>query len=411
MSDTSYMHYLTYLLIIAASVLALSRAQSFMSKQYINTSAEKDKESISTQTASKPAYFSGQYEYELSPRSSPTNIDKSDSTITTTSTSNTIITEKMVPVTKTVYLIRHAESDENRRLASLGKTFKGLTRFRLPKKADVIASMELIHISAQIDSDVSPVGRSQINALGKQIEKDGFLVKMGVQLVAHSPLKRARQTSEGMLACVTANPNVTLKEDSSAGGMQADSVSRVVELPVLSERTPMEWLPINHDAFTKRIAEFEQWLGEQPEDVIAIVGHSQYFKSMLGLPKKFKNCDVWSLQFDSSVKMSHESVKEEINTTERAEQQKKLVKKLNDALAASPFKDDKKEEKKEETEADKCDGVDEVDARDEPAAVSSEVFESANEIYEIDGVRVDDLELPRGWRELKRHYTYDVSMG
>jgi len=411
MSDTSYMHYLTYLLIIAASVLALSRAQSFMSKQYINTSAEKDKESISTQTASKPAYFSGQYEYELSPRSSPTNIDKSDSTITTTSTSNTIITEKMVPVTKTVYLIRHAESDENRRLASLGKTFKGLTRFRLPKKADVIASMELIHISAQIDSDVSPVGRSQINALGKQIEKDGFLVKMGVLLLAHSPLKRARQTSEGMLACVTANPNVTLKEDSSAGGMQADSVSRVVELPVLSERTPMEWLPINHDAFTKRIAEFEQWLGEQPEDVIAIVGHSQYFKSMLGLPKKFKNCDVWSLQFDSSVKMSHESVKEEINTTERAEQQKKLVKKLNDALAASPFKDDKKEEKKEETEADKCDGVDEVDARDEPAAVSSEVFESANEIYEIDGVRVDDLELPRGWRELKRHYTYDVSMG
>ena len=30
--------------------------------------------------------------------------------------------------------------------------------------------------------------------------------------------------------------------------------------------------------------------------------------------------------------------------------------------------------------------------------------------YEIDGVRVDDLELPRGWRDLKRHYTYDPSM-
>ena len=38
------------------------------------------------------------------------------------------------------------------------------------------------------------------------------------------------------------------------------------------------------------------------------------------------------------------------------------------------------------------------------------VFETANEFYEIDGVRVDDLELPRGWRDLKRHYTYDPSM-
>jgi len=38
------------------------------------------------------------------------------------------------------------------------------------------------------------------------------------------------------------------------------------------------------------------------------------------------------------------------------------------------------------------------------------VFETANELYEIDGVRVDDLELPRGWRDLKCHYTYDSSM-
>ena len=38
------------------------------------------------------------------------------------------------------------------------------------------------------------------------------------------------------------------------------------------------------------------------------------------------------------------------------------------------------------------------------------LFNTANEFYEIDGVRVDDLELPRGWRDLKRHYMYDPSM-
>jgi len=346
----------------------------------------------------------------VSPKSSPPNSSSSQhaSSINTVdaATAELVITEKMVPVTKTVYLIRHAESDENRRLASLSKSVKGLGRLRLPRKADLVASIELINLPAQIDSDVSPVGKAQINALGRKIASDDFAKKMGIQLVAHSPLKRARQTSEGMLGCVTPNPNVTIEQDYSAEGKKAPTVGRVVELPILKERTPMEWMPKMYDAFTKRIFSFEQWLGEQPEDVIAIVGHSQYFKSMLGLPKKFKNCDVWSLQFDYSVKMSHESVKEEINTTERAEKQKKLRSKLNNALNnASPFKDEKKDEV--ETEGDVLHrSVEEVRESNE----ESEVFESANEIYEIDGVRVDDLELPRGWRELKRHYTYDPSM-
>mmetsp|Transcript_4233 Transcript_4233/g.8096 ORF Transcript_4233/g.8096 Transcript_4233/m.8096 type:complete len:452 (+) Transcript_4233:146-1501(+) len=362
-----------------------------------------EKESISTQSIKcpepHPQYFSGQYEVEVSPTSSPRNSTTFDSNYFVDR--ELTIVERMVPVTKTVFLIRHAESDENRRLASLSKSVKGLGRFRIPKKEDVIASMELINVPAQIDSDVSPKGRAQINALAKQIEKDDFLKKMGVQLVAHSPLKRARQTSEGMLGCVTAKPNVSVEEDCSADGKKAPSVGRVVELPILSERTPMEWLPINHDAFTQRIAEFEKWLGEQPEDVIAIVGHSQYFKSMLGLPKKFKNCDVWSLQFDYSIKMTHESVKNEINSTERAEKQKVLKQKFQDVLnKTSPFRD-----QEDESETESCrEGI--VSDRRE----SSEVFETDREIYEIDGVRVDHVKLPRGWRDLKRHYTYDPSM-
>merc|ERR1712038_425013 len=74
-------------------------------------------------------------------------------------------------------------------------------------------------------------------------------------------------------------------------GSKHPSVQRVVELEFLTERTPIEWLPIQHDAFTKRIAEFEIWLSEQPEEVIAIVGHSLYFKTMLGLGSKFNNVD------------------------------------------------------------------------------------------------------------------------
>ena len=126
-----------------------------------------------------------------------------------------------------------------------------------------MVSLELINIQEQIDSNVSHVGETQINQLGDAIAHDN--------------------------------------DGSSAEGKKAPMVDRVVELPILKERTPMECLPLNHDTFAKRITYFEQWLGEQPEDVIAIVGHSQYFKSMLGLHTKIKNCDVWSLQFDNSI--------------------------------------------------------------------------------------------------------------
>ena len=63
---------------------------------------------------------------------------------------------------KTIYLIRHAESEENRRLGSLKSAFLGLGKFKLPKKQDVYASMELLNVSAQIDSDVSEKGQEQV---------------------------------------------------------------------------------------------------------------------------------------------------------------------------------------------------------------------------------------------------------
>ena len=152
---------------------------------------------------------------------------------------------------------------------------------------------------------------------------------MGIQLVAHSPLLRARQTCFGMLRCVAPtsklNDNFQNKphNDPLVHGCKHPSVQRVVELDMLSERTPMEWFPVQHDAFTKRIAEFEMWLSEQPEEVIAIVGHSLYFKNMLGLESKFRNVDVWSLQFDFTVENSIRRVRKDIHAANENETKKK----------------------------------------------------------------------------------------
>ena len=261
---------------------------------------------------------------------------------------------------KTIYLIRHAESEENRRIGSLKSAFLGLGRFKLPSKEDVVASMELLNVSAQIDSDVSDVGEAQINQLGKRIAKDDFIRKMGIELVAHSPLKRARQTSHGMLQTVTAsNTTSSVEVDSSSLGSKHPSIQRVVELDILTERTPKEWLPTHYSTYAKRIKSFEIWLSQQKEEVIAVVGHSQYFRSMLGLKTKFHNVDVWSLQLDCSgvgIETKDEE-KEEIDT----------------------IKDDN-----DDVGGDGC-------------AI----------VTEIDGKSLDELVLPRGWRQLKHHYRYD----
>jgi len=205
---------------------------------------------------------------------------------------------------KTIYLIRHAESGENHRKRCLSRALQQVGKLILPSKEDVSASVELLDVKAQVDSDVSEKGRAQIENLAFQLKEDNFVVEEGIQLVAHSNLKRARQTSEGMLGCVAAK--VDSSESVRNNGemthqMTCKTVKRVVELPCLAERTPLEWLPINHDVYLRRIAEFEMWLEEQQEERIAIVGHSQYFKSMLGLPYKFENCDVWRLSYESPV--------------------------------------------------------------------------------------------------------------
>jgi hypothetical protein len=192
-------------------------------------------------------------------------------------------------VKKVIYLIRHAESEENRRIGSLGKCFGDLRSFRLPSYKDVTSSLGLLNVPAQIDSDVSEIGKVQISAVGDELRRDNFVKEHGIELVAHSPLKRARQTALGMLGCMTPSDKDV-------------NVGRVEESALLTEKTPAEWLPGNIGSLHNRIGDLEEWLRAQPETRIALVGHSQHFKAMLGLKFKFGNCDVWQIEFDAPVK-------------------------------------------------------------------------------------------------------------
>jgi broad specificity phosphatase PhoE len=186
-------------------------------------------------------------------------------------------TPEQQPSVKTIYLIRHAESEENRRMALLQTIFVGfVSRGSIPSSQDVATASSLWNISAQVDSDVSDEGREQIAQLATNWEQTG----VDIPLVVHSPLRRAKMTCNGMLDKLV-------------------TVPKVVELECLTEKTPLEWIPGFFYKLEDRIDQLQVWLKNQEESKIAIVGHSQYFKTMLGLDFKFGNCDVWQVNYYS----------------------------------------------------------------------------------------------------------------
>ena len=186
--------------------------------------------------------------------------------------------------TKTIFFIRHAESEENRRLGSLKSCLKDFRSFSLPKAEKVAHGMQWFNLESE-NSHVSDVGKKQIEEMAGILKKANFLDDK--VLVVHSPLIRAKHTCEGVLGC--------LAPDKMSG-----PIKRVVELDILKEKTVFEWT-VAHVAFLERLRDFEHWLVEQPENNIVVVGHSQHFRILLGLDFKFGNCDVWQAEFDANL--------------------------------------------------------------------------------------------------------------
>ena len=220
---------------------------------------------------------------------------------------------------KTIYLIRHAESEENRRLASLTRCFKRLKKFSLPSTDEVYSSLQLINIPNQIDSNVSEIGQQQITFMEKTLKEANFISKENITLIVHSPLLRAKQTCHGMLlgyssaagststststATTSTENGSTTTTSTSVSSSSSSSSPNVVELDLLLEKTPQEWTPLYYSTFMKRIDEFETWISNQDShENIVIVGHSQFFKAMLHLDFKFNNCDVWKFNYNNDMK-------------------------------------------------------------------------------------------------------------
>ena len=193
---------------------------------------------------------------------------------------------------KTIYLIRHAESEENVKMHGLQEVGMSLYERRVPSSKDLTNSLKFLGSAAKgdVDSDLSPDGREQINELFQILDTDrkntmNSLIN-DVDVIGHSPLIRARETCYG------------------AFGLDKDiNNENVVELRCLEEATPWETAVLGRkNTVHKRIEELKDWIESQKDaTTITLVGHSEYFMIMLGISRaeKFWNCDVWKVDYQS----------------------------------------------------------------------------------------------------------------
>ena len=244
------------------------------------------------------------------------NVQEPPATQSLTDTISNMVKNENKKKTKTIYLIRHAESLENVAYKGARRVQAAYVSRKLPERADIIDAAKLtfkMFRPSVMNAELSELGRRQVLQLHDRLEQDQFLVtdvdgkevngdsknsERPQILIAHSPLKRAKQTAYGSMF----GPNYL---DANAQRPDMIAPDRVVELEALREVNPLEIVKDALNVFAKdktvdhRIKDLEEWIQEQDDDqAIVMVGHSVYFKRMLNLPDTFGNCDIWEAEYD-----------------------------------------------------------------------------------------------------------------
>ncbi|DAZ93811.1 TPA: hypothetical protein N0F65_008570 [Lagenidium giganteum] len=209
---------------------------------------------------------------------------------------------------KTLYCIRHGESTFN----------------EWRKRSILTFSWVFVRDPMIIDAPLSAKGEQQALALSEKLQSQSLHAK--IEVVVMSPLTRAIQTAMGAFKDVQvpmqAEPLCREMLDTACDiGRQPQELARVFASPLLqldhveqywwlpeSKRPPTvpesamktpatsdEVMPLRETSedLDRRIGAFVQTLAAMPQQHIAVVGHSSFFKRMLGMNRKLNNCELY----------------------------------------------------------------------------------------------------------------------
>ena len=155
---------------------------------------------------------------------------------------------------KTIILVRHGESTNNVAKRTLKRTLR-LERWPVGNEWQQLRSL----LSFPMDTPLSSNGEAMLQKQRIAIEASGFFSMHGaqVQIVLHSPLQRARRTGEALFG----GGSLELIEDSA---IYEKSLAEHAGLRSLRQRT----------------TSFTAALLERPEECIAVVSHSAFFRDL-----------------------------------------------------------------------------------------------------------------------------------
>ena len=177
---------------------------------------------------------------------------------------------------KNIILVRHAQSMENVKVTNLCDGIARIKNFQLPTWKQITSTLSLLSLTR--DSLVSDLGKRQISDMHRILSEEKFW-DCNVDLIICSPLTRAKDTCDGILPVDNKALKVRILDDLEEASIYEHCFSSTL---------------------IQRIDRFKYWLSQTEEKTIVIVGHSQYFKKMLGLKTLMRNCDVWQCEYSSN---------------------------------------------------------------------------------------------------------------
>ena len=122
------------------------------------------------------------------------------------------------------------------------------------------------------DEPLSAEGHRQVEHVAEKLAPVGIGANCKIY---HSPLVRARHTAQGLF------PN-----------------GQHIELDFLREESPWEIITCSN-GLDKRIHQFQTWLLDVPTDIVVVVGHSRFFRRMVGMDRVLDNCSVALCTFET----------------------------------------------------------------------------------------------------------------
>ena len=169
---------------------------------------------------------------------------------------------------KRIILIRHAESLNNVAKNETRKAWENIRALRcLPSLEQISLAGSLLTIP--MNTDLSRDGELMVESLRSRLIALNVIAEHGVELIIHSHLTRAARTC----AILFGDSGITIEEH-----------------PMVFEKNILEHVGLKD--MKNRIRIFVQWLLARPEQSIAIVGHSAFFRELLHTDINMQNCEV-----------------------------------------------------------------------------------------------------------------------